>query len=251
MKLTIRERTIHSIPTLEIIQEELSNQPLPLVIFYHGWRNNKELMLTQGRRLANQGFRVILPDSMNHGERRFTEISTIPGVTFLSSIQYNIIEFNLLINYFQERNWILDERIGVGGYSMGGMTTAALLAQHPEIKVAASIMGTPKPSDYIQLIQEKSRAMGRYVPTDLRRILSWVPLFDLSLQPEKLAGRPVLFWHGTLDEKIPYEDTFSFYQANKEQDYAKETVFLTGEGEGHLVTIQLMDQITDFFVEHL
>ena len=38
----------------------------------------------------------------------------------------------------------MDEQIGVGGLSMGGMTTAALLTHHPEIKAAACVMGTPK-----------------------------------------------------------------------------------------------------------
>lgn len=251
MKLTIRERQIHTIPTLEIVPEELANAPLPLIIYYHGWRNNKELMLTQARRLAAKGFRVILPDAMNHGERKVTEISSIPGVTFWSSIQYNIIEFNLIVAYFDERQWILDQRIGVGGYSMGGITTAALLSQHPEIKVATSIMGTPKPFDYLRLIQTKVRQQNRPVPSDLRLILSWIPQFDLSLQPEKMANRPILFWHGTEDEKNPYEQAYDFYLDNQHQPYSQHTEFLTGQGEGHLVTIDLMNTIADFFETHL
>lgn len=251
MKLTIRERHIQTIPTLEVVPESLANQALPLIIYYHGWRNNKELMLTQARRLATKGFRVILPDAMNHGERKVSDISTIPGVTFWSSIQYNIIEFNVILAYFNERNWILNGRIGVGGYSMGGITTAALLTHHPEIKVATSIMGTPKPFDYLRLIQTKVRQNKGLLPTDLGLILSWIPQFDLSLQPEKMANRPILFWHGTDDEKIPYQQAYDFYIANKDQAYSQNTRFLTGQDEGHLVTIKLMDTIADYFATHL
>lgn len=251
MKLTIRERHIQTIPTLEVVPEQFANQALPLIVYYHGWRNNKELMLTQARRLAGKGFRVILPDAMNHGERKVTDISAIPGVTFWSSIQYNIIEFNVIVAYFEERNWILNKRIGVGGYSMGGITTAALLSQHPEIKVASSIMGTPKPFDYLRLIQTKVRQNNYPLPTDLGLILSWIPQFDLSLQPEKMANRPILFWHGTEDEKIPYHQAYDFYLDNLQQSYSQNTVFLTGQGEGHLVTIELMEQIADFFDTHL
>lgn len=120
MKLTTRKRSITSIPVLEVVPEALANQALPLIIFYHGWRTNKELLLTQGRKLAAKGFRVILPDSMHHGERKVTDISAIPSVTFFSTIQFNIVEYQLLIDYFKERELIKDELIGVGGYSMGG-----------------------------------------------------------------------------------------------------------------------------------
>ena len=251
MKLTIRNRQIHDIPVLEIVPEALAAAPLPLIIFYHGWRNNKELMLTQARRLAAKQFRVILPDAMNHGQRKVAELSSVPGMTFWSSIQYNIIEFNVIVTYFNERNWILDERIGIGGYSMGGITTAALLSQHPEIKVATSIMGTPSPSAYIQLIHHSARQRKMTIPTDLRRLLSWVPQFDLSLQPEKMANRPILFWHGTKDPKIPYQQARDFYLENEGQPYSQKTQFLTGQDEGHLVTIELMDTIAEYFENHL
>lgn len=251
MKLTIRARQIQTIPTLEVVPENLENQALPLVIYYHGWRNNKELMLTQARRTAQKGFRVILPDAMNHGERKFGELSAIPGLTFWTSIQYNLIEFQQMIDYFNERELILDGRIGVSGYSMGGITTAALLTQHPEIKVAASIMGTPQPYKYFHLMQHHMRQRKINVPKSFPRIFNWVNEYDLSLHPETLANRPVYFWHGTEDPKIPYSQAKEFFDDNQLMSFANELHFETGEGEGHLVTIELMETITDFFVKHL
>lgn len=251
MKLTIRKRSIKNIPVLEVVPEEISHEPLPLVIFYHGWRTNKELLLTQGRKLADKGFRVILPDGMHHGERKATEISSIPSVTFFSTIQFNIVEYQVLIDYFRARDLIKDDLIGVGGYSMGGMTTASLLATRPEIKVAASIMGTPQPTLYSQNIRKHALALDLTVPQELSLIHSWIPQVDLSLQPEKLAQRPVLFWHGTEDPKIPYSEPFDFYQKVKEEGYGSRVEFLTGEGEGHLVTTELMEIIANYFATHL
>lgn len=251
MKLSIRKRMITSIPVLEVVPEELANQPLPLIIFYHGWRTNKELLLTQGRKLADKGFRVILPDGMHHGERKVTEISSVPSVTFFSTIQFNIVEYQLLIDYFTERELIKGDLIGVGGYSMGGMTTAALLATRPEIKVAASIMGTPQPELYSQNIRKHALALDMPVPHELALIHSWIPQVDLSLQPEKLANRPVLFWHGTKDPKIPYSEPFDFYQRVKDKDYGSQVEFLTGEDEGHLLTTELMEIIANYFATHL
>lgn len=46
MKLSIKERHIAEIPILEVVAETLLNEALPLILYYHGWRNNKELVLT-------------------------------------------------------------------------------------------------------------------------------------------------------------------------------------------------------------
>lgn len=251
MKIIVRKRAINEIPILEVVQKDLANQALPLVILYHGWRNRKELMLTHGRKLAAHGFRIVLPDAMHHGERKSAKISSIPSMTFWSSIQYNIVEFTTILDYFRKHDWLLENQIGIGGYSMGGITTAALLSQHPEIKVAASIMGTPTPSAYVDLMLQMLKQRNFPFSKDLPLVLSWIPQIDLSLKPETIAGRPVLFWHGTEDPKIPYKQVADFYERIKNEAFAEQTVFLTGEQEGHLVTTDLMDEITNFFVSHL
>lgn len=58
MKLTIRKRTLGTIPLLEVVEEARRNDTLPLIVYYHGWQSSKELVLTQGRYLAEAGFRV-------------------------------------------------------------------------------------------------------------------------------------------------------------------------------------------------
>lgn len=131
------------------------------------------------------------------------------------------------------------------------MTTAALLVTRPEIKVAASIMGTPKPANYSQQIRKHALALDLPVPVELGLIHSWLPQVDLSLHPEKLAKRPVLIWHGTNDPKIPYSEPYDFYQSVKDKDYGSRVEFLTGEDEGHLVTTELMETIGTYFATHL
>lgn len=251
MKISIRHRYIKKIPVLEVVLDEYKDKKLPLVVYYHGWQSAKELSLTQARKLANQGLRVILPDAMNHGERKTGAISSIPSVTFWSSIQYNIIEFSLIVRYFEKRGLIENGKIGVGGVSMGGITTCALLTQHEEIKVAACMMGTPAPLRYIERVMERAEEMAIYVPEDLPLLLSWVVNYDLSKRPERLAKRPVLFWHGTKDAKIPYEDMGKFYQKIGDKSYAVNSQFITGVDEGHLVKGEMMDTVTTFFTENL
>ena len=43
MKLSIEEHTLGTIPVLEVVQENLKHQTLPLIVYYHGWQSQKEL----------------------------------------------------------------------------------------------------------------------------------------------------------------------------------------------------------------
>lgn len=251
MKISIRHRYIKKIPVLEVVAEEEKNNVMPLVIYYHGWQSAKELALTQARKLAKKGMRVILPDAMNHGERKIGPMSPIPSVTFWSSIQYSIIEFTQLVRHFDNYGLIETGGIGVGGVSMGGITTCALLTQHPEIKAAACMMGTPAPLRYIERVLEHAAEMDVFVPKDLLLLLSWTANYDLSKAPEKLAKRPILFWHGTEDSKIPYDDVADFYRMITSEPYAENSQFITGIGEGHLVKGEMMDVVAAFFEKEL
>ncbi|MCD8506036.1 MAG: alpha/beta fold hydrolase [Alkalibacterium thalassium] len=244
MKLTIRKRTLGTIPLLEVVQKENRNELLPLIVYYHGWQSSKELVLTQGRKLAQAGFRVLLPDAANHGDR-YQEMTRIPSLTFWQSIHTNLFEFGFIVNHFRKLG-LADDRIGVGGVSMGGFTTCALLTHNPEIKAAACVMGSPKPVAYRDRILTRAKEMNRFYPHDYESLLSWIPSYDLSLRPETLAGRPLLFWHGTQDRIVPYEDTAAFIKENQIPN-----VRFIEEGEKHLVKGPTMDEITSFFVREM
>lgn len=244
MKLTIRKRTLGTIPLLEVVQKENRNELLPLIVYYHGWQSSKELVLTQGRKLAQAGFRVLLPDAANHGDR-YQEMTRIPSLTFWQSIHTNLFEFGFIVNHFKKLG-LADDRIGVGGVSMGGFTTCALLTHNPEIKAAACVMGSPKPVAYRDRILTRAAEMNRFYPHDYESLLSWIPSYDLSLSSETLAGRPLLFWHGTEDHIVPYEDTAAFIKENQIPN-----IRFIKEDEKHLVKGPTMDEITSFFVREM
>lgn len=250
MKIEVLARDIKHIPVLEVVAHDLRKEKIPIVVFYHGWKSSKELVLTQARKLAQKSIRVILPDAQNHGKRK-QPISTIPSFTFWNSIQANLAEFSVLLNFYDEIKLLDEKKIGVGGYSMGGITTSALLTQHPEISVAACIMGSPAPMKYIDRVQKSAKEYGLFVPNDLLKLLSWVKNYDLSLNPAAINRRPFFIWHGTRDERIPFSQPRDFYEEIKDQDFAKNVEFLIGRNEGHLVTTELMDQISEFFESNL
>lgn len=248
--LKINSRSIQDVPTLEVVQEKLINEPLPLVVFYHGWRSAKEQVLTQARKLAQKNIRVVLPDAPNHGER-YADVSSVPSVTFWNSIQGNLQEFELIRKFYQDRNLIKNQKIGVGGYSMGGMTTAGLLTQHPEITAATVIMGTPDFKGYAQLVINDAKQRNLYMPADFEKSVAWIDNYDLNSQPEKINQRPVLFWHGTADPRIPYRMSRNFFNNLQGHTYGEQVAFITGYKAGHLVEPRLMDKIANFFEYYL
>lgn len=243
-KIHIANETIGHIPVLNVSLETLKNNNLPLIIFYHGWRINKKLVLTQGRKLAQNGFRVILPDAQSHGSR-FQESTHIPSLTFFNSIYHNLFEFGFLLHHISQ-TYGKPSFIGVGGLSMGGMTTAALLTHHPEIDAAAILMGSANLTTYRDRIYQHASQSQYWMPDDYMELLSWIPKYDLSKHPDSLGKRPLFIWHGRQDEKVPFEHMESFVKENPQLDL---TVHF--QDRGHLVETDTMDLVTQFFMEKL
>lgn len=246
MKLRVVRRVIAGIPLLEVAPTEFAYHPLPTIFFYHGWQSQKELVLTQARKLAAKNFRVVMPDALNHGERK-QPVSKITSLTFWQSIQGNLAEFAVLADYFTRQKLILAGELSVGGVSMGGMTTTMLMAQHPDLKAGACLMGSAKPAHYVDLIWERAGREDVVLPHDLFELMSWVKAYDLSLHPEKLAGRPLFMWHGTADDRIPYSEARDFYAQIKNLPEGINTMLLTGVNEKHLIQPKLMNKTAEFF----
>ncbi|MGC2930666.1 esterase, partial [Enterococcus faecium] len=75
---------------------------IPVVNYYLGSQKSKEFVLTHGRKIAQQGILVILPDAMNNGERK-QPVSSIPSYTVWDSIYGNLFEFDRLIKHLEKR----------------------------------------------------------------------------------------------------------------------------------------------------
>lgn len=236
---------VGNIPVLEVAPREKRNNLLPLIVYYHGWQTNKELVVSQGRKIAQAGFRVVMPDAANHGKRK-QQMSKIPSLIFFNSIHTNLFEFGYIVNYFRQRG-LCDDRIGVGGLSMGGMTSCALLTHNPDIKAAACLMGTPKLVEYRNRIERHATEAGYYLPHDYKALTNWIPEYDLSLQTETLNSRPLFIWHGSEDMKVSYQETAEFIEENPG---ANLTVHLE-QGAGHLVIPETVEKVRDFFVKEL
>lgn len=247
---SIRKRHFSQIPLLEVFPTDHPTGRLPTIIYYHGWRTNKELVLTNARKLADAGFRVIAPDSVNHGER-WAEVSTIRSFTFWQTIQANIVEFNQIISHLDRLGLANLNKIGVAGVSMGAMTTSALLCANEFIKAGACLMGTPELVSYRNMIFQRTKEMGEPLPKPYWDTLTWVDNFDLLQHLEKINNRPFYIWHDQKDPKIPFGQVQDFYQKTKDSPFNQNMTFVETNEYGHLLTKAIMEETVTFFKKSL
>ncbi|WP_369668756.1 prolyl oligopeptidase family serine peptidase [Thalassobacillus devorans] len=238
--VTVYREFIEEIPVLVIVEAEKYNQPLPVVTYFHGFTSAKEHNLAQAYLLARKGFRVLLPDSMYHGEREVDQTQEELQFKFWDIVLANLDELKTIKTAIDEKGWTKGKRFVVAGTSMGGVTTAAALTQFPWVDGAAVMMGSPKPVEFAEKMLADVRNMGVEMPItaeEVDELMSSLAEIDLSRQMEKLHGRPIFFWHGDADPVVPFEHSYDFYNEAIQHYKNPENIrFLREIGKDHKVT---------------
>ncbi|AMB99249.1 hypothetical protein AWM75_04160 [Aerococcus urinaehominis] len=249
----IIEKNIAGIPCLELVDKDLVQVALPLVIHFHGWQQNKEESLFVAIQLAAHGFRCLIPDALGHGDRYQDTENPAPDL-FFQCLTQNVADYFTIKNFYQDQGLIRQNFIAASGLSMGGITVAMLMTQDPDLSAGSILMGTPCLVEFSQslidnvrknLVAEQISASEFDQLND--KIISKLSPYDLSQQLEKIAGRPLLFWHGLKDDIIPLQQAEQVADQAKQQDYGRQVYFVGDFQTGHKVkTIQAYRQ-TRFF----
>lgn len=249
--IIIQEKVIENIPILEIVQEENKDKMIPTVVCYHGWTGSKENCIHYGAMLAKNGMRAILPDQLYHGERKTSELN---GFELWEIIGQNVKEFPTLVGAYQKEN-LVDNKIGAIGFSMGGMTTYALLKHFPFLYAAASLMGNPNPVEFakwsLTSTWMKDKPAVELTPDLMDKYIPMLQSLSLADNPETIAGRPVLIWHGLEDKKVPYELNYAFYEKIKDESYASRVKWIETPEVPHFVTFKAIEASVEFLKESL
>ncbi|WP_010650029.1 alpha/beta fold hydrolase [Oceanobacillus massiliensis] len=250
----IYKEMIQSIPSLVIVNADKQNEALPVVVYIHGFTSAKEQNLPLAYLLAEKGYRVVLPDSMYHGEREADISNRKKQISFWDIVLQNVDELQTIKSYLDDKNLLLDGRFGLAGTSMGGITTSAALTKYPWIKTAAILMGSPKITTFAKTLVESFKKMGNLPVTDemLEGLYSNLKKLDLSVHPEKLDGRPLLFWHGENDSVVPFDHSYTFYDEAVKLYQNKENIkFIKEENRDHKVSRYAIMQTVNWFDKHL
>src|SRR5699024_84106 len=180
--ITIDNKIIANIKSLVIEKKENKNKPLPTVIFYHGFESAKENNLTFSYLLSKKQYQVILQYSLYYNEKNKNLTNEELSHSIWEVILANITELEDIKNELTHDGLILDNRIGVSGTSMCGITTASLLKQYDWIKTGVVLMGSPNLVDFGNLLIKdfNKTAKNQISLNEKEKVLNQLKPFDLS-----------------------------------------------------------------------
>ncbi|MBI5084331.1 MAG: alpha/beta fold hydrolase [Acidobacteria bacterium] len=168
-------------------------RPLPLVLLLHGWSGSKDVWWDDAgihngglmrKALLGAGYAILALDAATHGERasEIDYLGVIPFIDPRAPVRNNYFSFAEItvqtvkdyqraLDYLAQRGDIDMNRIGLVGYSMGGMDSFYLLSVEPRIKAAVACVpplyspgyGPASPIDYSWGVRDKALLllMGR------------------------------------------------------------------------------------------
>lgn len=252
--IIVEKERIADIPVLHVAKQDIWKEVSPLVIFIHGFGSAKEHNLHYAYLLAEKGFRVILPDVAWHGEREEGLKESQLLNHFWPIVVQTIEELAVIKDELLTRKLIDSARIGVAGTSLGGIVTNGALAVYDWVHAAVSLMGNPAYLDYAKLQLEtiqKHNPNFTISEEESERQMALISKYDLSLQPEKLAGRPLLYWHGAKDPIVPYTFAYKFYESIRPAYEQNKLEFILDPRAEHKVSRYGLIQTAEWFDKHL
>lgn len=249
--ISIYKQTWNDIPLLRVENSLYTNQALPVVIYFHGFTSAKEHNLPFAYLMAEKGYRVILPDAILHGEREEDLTVIQRQLRFFEIVLQNLEDLQDIKLELEKQNLLLNNRIGVAGTSMGGITTAAALVKYPWIHAAAVLMGSPRLADYAEvLIAEVKRTEHSLLLSEkeVNELMTTLSDVDLSRNMDKLFERPLFFWHGEKDPVVPFSHSYDFYNEAVHYYKSPDNIrFLREVDQGHKVSRFAIQETVNWF----
>lgn len=243
-------RHFAGIETLHAFPAGKGAQPLPCIIFYHGFTSSKLVYSYFAVALAQAGFRVVMPDAPEHGAR-FDGDETRRLQRFWQILQGNFAEFTALKEALYQQGLIDNQRLGVGGASMGGMTALGIMTQFPEVKSVACLMGSGYFSTLASTLFPPLAVTTPEQQATFDSIVAPLAKWDVTGQLAQLASRPLFLWHGDADDVVPATETLRLQQALVKGKLDEKLTCLWEAGVKHRITPAALTATVSFFTEHL
>lgn len=195
-----------------------SNNRVLGFVLIHGLQGNIDSMLFIAQLYAAQGYAVLIPEIVNHGERIS---ATHAGFgTDLTSLRADAIEsvgdMRRTLDVFAARPQVDNQRIGLVGLSLGSILGSLMTAVDDRIRTAVFNVGG---GDWKTLLGQSVIT----APDMKTKIAALTPqqiaLLD-DIDPKNFVGRiaprPVLMLNGKQDTIIPVASARIFFEAAKQ-----------------------------------
>jgi dienelactone hydrolase len=221
------------VPVLMLKPAGAAGRRLPVVIVLHGTGGKKEGNLGLMKTLVGKGFIAVAPDGRYHGERSAKGSGTadyFPAIAqafkdgrshpWLYDTVYDVMR---LIDYLQTRPDVDAKRIGLMGFSKGGMETYLASAADERIAVSIPCIGVQSYRYGLENNMWKGRIGTVQGAADMAAKEAGVPVIDTAFVKRfydrvvpgiyeqfdgpamlpLIAPRPLLVINGDSDDKTP------------------------------------------------
>lgn len=256
MEITLIEKTIKDVPILELVQKDRSSEALPTVFFYHGWKSRGEGVSSHALELARKGFRVVCPDAFQHGARYNVNIQRHRDTTiYYQVIQHNLMEFPILVETYKSEQ-LTNDTIGVAGVSLGAVTASMLFCRYDWIHSAVLLEGSPAPRTFTKEIYKKLREYYQktndtVAESELKdsyaEVHEQLAIYDLMENPQNVAHRPLLIWHGKDDPVADVKYDQEFFEKIQSYDEGERVHAIFSEKSDHRVPYHISYMTAAFF----
>jgi dienelactone hydrolase len=248
-------------PVPALVYYKYGNQKMPVVIFTHGLRGNKELYPERMKDLARKGLFVVSIDAHLHGERK------VPGVfesgvgrfgtdyhiwVHQSSVSHTARDISRIIDGLSARSDVDVSRVGVAGISMGSSTCMVAAWRDRRISVVAGLIGavdfrydmtrTPPGPDQ----DAKRKAMSP-------RVRDLIDSIDPQNHKTAYAPKALFLANGAKDDGIDIESVKKFVKdlGPGYASYPDRLKLLEEPDVGHSLTDRMWTEGTEWLVRHL
>jgi len=254
LTFTLTSKKISGIPVLELYSEH-AHKKRPLVIMMHGLTARKENVLPYAYFVAKEGYHTILFDAAEHGELETAQFCSYSNAQKKSHV-YTIIftsskNIDTIIEAFAGEQTVDHNRVGLIGFSMGGMIVYDYICQRrsPHVKAAIPIIATPA--------WGKSVSRNLAGDPDYAKHLDEEKIFQIeSRQPSNflaaLKDFPLLILNGESDEIMPIDDIKEFYHRAKQHYTQGDLIQLIEYKDvGHTPTFEMTSEAIAWLKKYL
>ena len=226
------------------------DRDMETLIFYHGWSSNKETQRMRGLILAAAGYRVVVPDAINHGERDpLTDYGLEKAEEFWETVFKSIDEWETLIEGLVSKYGIDRNRVGIIGNSMGGITAGGIYKENQDIKALVVLNGSMAWEHTNNSIKYKAKLDMTDKLIDIEKKVAKI---DPIKNPESFINRPLLLLHGEADEVLSIDSIKKFYKSLAPKYQDKERLKLIAYPDiNHTISTNMMEEAIIFFNKYL
>ena len=222
----------------------------PILILQHGMTSKKEDMQPLANTFVEKGFLVVTPDAAAHGELEDKEEWTVPEM-----IQQTSSNFESILNYFAQSNYVDMEKIAMSGISLGGLSVLHYCANGSyNPKAVATMCATPEYKDLMlsQVATSYVKKGNIIAEGDETKLAALGEMFKQMSPYETILKDTDTCYYllcGDQDDIVPHNGNISLYDAMK--DTAQDITLKVKQGQGHTVTEEDLWEVLSYVVSHI